>query len=192
MEISRSFDRRGGDKSEAGHVGHITMVVPDGAWTITVVGGDGTKQSGTIPANIVAVLVEQAMSPFTDSYAGDSAIGAAVASFNDKARRFLAGEYRTRAGSGASVDPVTVQVRRIVAAAIRAADEKREEKAWPALDAMTPSERNAALDAKFAEQKKGIRESIMADAEAAVEKAKAAAAERAAQKAQAAKLAGGF
>lgn len=192
MEISRVFTRRGGEHSEAGTVGTATLTVPDGPWTLRVVGPDGTLiGAGTLADIIRDAMVEQALSPLTDSYAGTNAIADAQAAFADKAKRLLNGEYKTRSGGG-GVDPVTVQIRQIVAGLIKDADKSREEKAWPALDAMETAERNAALDEKFAAQPKKVRETITAQAEARVEENRAAAAKRAEAKAALAKATTGF
>lgn len=157
MEHARSWNRRGGEKSEAGYVGNATLVAPDGVWTL-----DGKP----LPEASIRRLLDQALSPLTDSFAGDYAIADAQAHFAETKEDLWNGTVGVRGGGG--VDPITAEIRLIVGAAIRKADKGRDEKKWPALRDAKATERNAALDAAFERQKPKMQADIRAQAEAAV------------------------
>lgn len=168
MEVSRSWSRRGGEKSEAGVVGSAVLTAPDGDWLL-----DGKP----LPAVSVARLLDQALSPLTDSFAGCFAIADAVTEFNDTKQALWDGTSGSRGSGG--VDPVTAEIRLITGAKIREADKGRPgAERWPAMRDAKAADRNKDLDESFARQKPKVRAAIEAAAQAAVERKAAEAAAR--------------
>lgn len=175
-EYTRRFARVRAGKNgiETGDIGTVQLVAPDGPWAIRVLDTEGKviAESGDLPQVSVLRLLDQSLSPLTDSYAGKVALADARAEFAETAVNIATGQYRQRGGGG-SVDPVTAELRAMLGRAIRAADGKRPDKRWPAIQAMEPAEKGAALDALFAEQPAKVQKSLRAQAEAAVEKRRA-------------------
>lgn len=172
MEISRVWDRRATAKgTEAGRAGAVTIRVPDGPWYIT----DSSGQFQPIPANIVPVLLEQSLSPLTDSLTGTHKIEEAQAAFAAKLANLIAGKYNVRGGGG--VDPLVAEMRRLVSISF----ETQKPDEWAGIkDADDLPER---LDAIIAKQKGDRAEKLRATAQANLDKREAERLARAAKKA---------
>lgn len=188
-QITRVWTR----KDETTPVGSAVLTFPDGAWSLRIVGGDGKTIAETkdVTEVIRLALGEQALSPLTDTYTRTGPLATAQAEFADKGTRLVNGEYKTRSG-GSGVDPITAEIRKIVTALVKAADEKRTQKAWPLLDAMSPADRNDSLDERFAKQPEAVRADLTAKAKATIKARVAEAAKRKASKDALAEVAGGF
>jgi hypothetical protein len=149
MEINRSYSHK-----VLGAIGNVTLVVPDGEWTL-----DGQ----VLPTQSVAHLANFALQTLQDAYAGKESITDAIRAFTDKYDRLVEGTLGTRSGGG--VDETTA-VQRMIARGVLKTKLGGKSPEWAEFTGMDDDAQAARLDGIWAKNAAKLQGAFNAEMEA--------------------------
>lgn len=154
MQVTRSYNHKA-----HGSIGSVTFDVPDGEF----------KLNGTVlPESSVSHLVNFALQSLQDAYAGAKNSADAVAAFETKLGKLIAGTLGTR-GGGEGASEETRVARSIMRSAMKEALGK-DSPDWKGFEGLSDADQLAKLDANFEANAKALQPLV--DAELASRKAK--------------------
>jgi osmotically-inducible protein OsmY len=131
-----------------GAIGTATLVIPDGPWTL-----NGT----VLPESSVEHFARFALQSLQDSYASAKNEAEAVAFYNTKLDKLLAGTLGSRGGEGA--DAFTIVARSVTRAAMKASFGKDSDD-WKAFNDLSNKDQLAKLDANYAANESVLKEAV--------------------------------
>lgn len=161
--IKREYDHK-----TLGHIGAVTLTVPDGEWTL-----DGK----VLPAASVEYLANFALQCLQDAYAGADTLAEAKGKYDKKLDSILNGMVRVNAGQSDVEKTIDMIAKREFRAALSKDDRKK-------FDEMDAADTKVRLDAFIKAHADNGRD-WTADATADIERRRAEAAEKAAKIAEA-------
>lgn len=164
MEVTRSYNHKA-----FGAIGQATFTAPDGEFKLN---------GNVLPDSSVAHLLMFALQSLQDSYAGAKAAADAVASYETKLGKIIAGTLGTRSGGEGASEEQRV-ARSVTRAAMKDALGK-DSPEYKAFEGLSDADQLAKLDENYAANEKALKPLV--DARLAAKAAERAAKAKAAEK----------
>lgn len=141
MLINRSYNHKA-----FGNIGAVELVAPDGEWKLN---------GNVLPESSVSHLVNFALQTLQDSYAGAKEAADAVAAYETKLGKIIAGTIGTRSGGeGASEE---TRVARSVTRAAMKESMGKDSPEYKAFEGLSDADQLAKLDENYAANESALK-----------------------------------